>query len=171
MVTCRHFVDTICFGLTPPISFKVGIRDLQYARHVVLIFNLVHISCIIIISFSVSQHQVHYYNSDDPHNCPFFSYFGYYEETPSNSHLYMYKKKKKTYQRVNRKHKGSSGDDDYEDHTTHDGDADVDICATGLGLMSLYDPCASHYFTESDSQGKTPRHVVCDIPKEKRAWI
>ena len=95
---------------------------------------------------------MHYYSSDDPHKCPYFCYFGYYEETPSNSHLYMYRKK---YPHENRKHGADSGDDDdYEDHTTHDSDAGVETCATGLGLMSLYDPCTSDYFTESDSQGK-----------------
>ena len=105
------------------------------------------INCIVFLS--VSQHRVHYYSSDDPHYCPYFCYFGYYEETPSNSHLYMYRK---NYPHENQKH---GDDDDYKDHTTHDDDTEVDTCATGLGLMSLYDPCMSDYFSESDSQGKT----------------
>ena len=97
-----------------------------------------------------SKSTVHYYKSENPCDCVYFMYFGYNEETPSNSHLYLCSKQRKQKQQT------AANDDDDDDDDVSGGDDAAggddgggDTCgdAEGSGLADLYDPCTSGTLT------------------------
>ena len=85
----------------------------------------------LVIYLAGSKSTVHYYKSYDPYRSPLLQLFGYDEETPSNSHLFVLSK-------------GISNE------TNADSNKDTQVCTDtsddatnnhGWNLANLYDPC------------------------------
>ena len=108
------------------------------------------ITCIVGI-----KSRVHYYAYEHPCNCAYFGYFGYDEEIPSNSHLYMYRK------HCQEKQKWLAEEDSYSAPTFTDrnGDDDAvatddddDSCGFNSAVIALYDPCTINNVIGLDTQ-------------------